>query len=158
MTVVPEIDTPGHTNAALASYAKLNCDGKAPPLYTGTDVGFSSLCIAKPVTYELLDDVLGQLARITPGPYLHIGGDEAHSTTPADYATFIGKAGPIVAKYGKNLMGWNEIGAATIAARLGRAVLGHRQGLGGRHPDRRATPSPRAPRSSCPRPTTPTST
>ena len=45
--VVPEIDMPGHTNAALASYAELNCDGVAPPLYTGTSVGFSSLCIDK---------------------------------------------------------------------------------------------------------------
>lgn len=116
MTVVPEIDGPGHTNAALASYANLNCDGKAPPLYTGTNVGFSSWCIAKPVTYELLDAVLGQLARLTPGPYLHIGGDEAHSTTPADYATFIQKVGPIVAKYGKKMAGWNEIGAAKIPA------------------------------------------
>jgi hexosaminidase len=114
MTVVPEIDGPGHTNAALASYTQLNCDDKAPPLYTGTDVGFSSWCIAKPVTYELLNDVLGQLARITPGPYLHIGGDEAHSTTPADYATFISKIGPIVGKYGKKMVGWNEIGSAKI--------------------------------------------
>jgi hexosaminidase len=114
MTVVPEIDGPGHTNAALASYAELNCDGKAPPLYTGTDVGFSSWCIAKPVTYELLNDVLGQLAKLTPGPYVHIGGDEAHSTTAADYATFIEKVGPIVSKYGKKMVGWNEIGAAKI--------------------------------------------
>ena len=116
MTVVPEIDGPGHTNAALASYAELNCDGKAPPLYTGTEVGFSSWCIAKPVTYELLDAVLGQLARLTPGPYLHIGGDEAHSTTPADYATFIQRVGQIVHKYGKKMVGWNEIGGADIAA------------------------------------------
>jgi hexosaminidase len=116
MTVVPEIDGPGHTNAALASYARLNCDGKAPPLYTGTDVGFSSWCIAKSVTYELLDDVLGQLARLTPGPYLHVGGDEAHSTTPADYATFIERVGPIVSEYGKKMAGWNEIGAAKIPA------------------------------------------
>jgi len=116
MTVVPEIDGPGHTNAALASYAELNCDGKAPPLYTGTEVGFSSWCIAKPVTYELLDAVLGQLAKLTPGPYLHIGGDEAHSTTPADYATFIQKVGPIVTKYGKKMAGWNEIGAGKIPA------------------------------------------
>ena len=45
--VVPEIDMPGHTNAALASYAELNCNGVAPPLYTGTNVGFSSLCVAR---------------------------------------------------------------------------------------------------------------
>jgi hexosaminidase len=116
ITVVPEIDGPGHTNAALASYAQLNCDDKAPPLYTGTNVGFSSWCIAKPVTYELLNDVLGQLSRLTPGPYLHIGGDEAHSTTPADYATYIQRIGPMVNGFGKTMVGWNEIGAAKIPA------------------------------------------
>jgi hexosaminidase len=116
ITVVPEIDGPGHTNAALASYAELNCDGKAPPLYTGTEVGFSSWCIAKPVTYRLLDDVLGQLARMTPGPYLHIGGDEAHSTTPEDYATFIQRVAQIVTAHGKKMDGWNEIGAGAIPA------------------------------------------
>ena len=68
------------------------------------------------MTYELLDDVLGQLARLTPGPYLHIGGDEAHSTTPADYATFIQRVGEIVHGHGKRIVGWNEIGGATIAA------------------------------------------
>jgi hexosaminidase len=52
LEVVPEIDMPGHTNAALASYPELNCDGVAPPLYTGTEVGFSSLCVGKPVTYD----------------------------------------------------------------------------------------------------------
>ena len=45
--IVPEIDMPGHTNAALASYAELNCDGKATELYTGTKVGFSTLCTSK---------------------------------------------------------------------------------------------------------------
>ena len=86
VTIVPEIDGPGHTNAALASYAQLNCDGKAPPLYTGTDTGFSSLCVNKDVTYTFERDVLAQLAALTPGPYLHIGGDEAQSTTATDYA------------------------------------------------------------------------
>jgi hexosaminidase len=114
MTVVPEIDGPGHTNAALASYAKLNCDGHAPPLYTGTDVGFSSLCIGKPVTYEFLDAVLGRLAKLTPGPYLHIGGDEAMSTKPADYAEYLRRVAAIVRRHGKTLSGWADIGAATV--------------------------------------------
>jgi hexosaminidase len=83
ITVVPEIDMPGHTNAALASYAGLNCDGVAPPRYTGTDVGFSSLCTSKELTYTFIDQVIGELAALTPGPYLHIGGDEAQSTTAA---------------------------------------------------------------------------
>jgi hexosaminidase len=113
ITIIPEIDMPGHTNAALASYAELNCDGKAPKLYTGTDVGFSSLCVSKPVTYTFLDDVIRELAAITPGPYIHIGGDEASSTSAADYKTFMGKVFPIVTKYGKQAIGWHDVAKAT---------------------------------------------
>ena len=71
---------PGHVHAALSSYPKLACDGKPSPLYTGIDVGFSSLCIGKPVTYDFVSDVVGELARLTPGPWIHIGGDEAMAT------------------------------------------------------------------------------
>lgn len=113
LRVVPEIDTPGHTNAALASYAELNCNGVAPPLYTGTNVGFSSLCVAKAVTYKFLDDVVREIAAMTPGPYLHIGGDEAHSTPHSDYVAFMDKVQPIVQKYGKTVMAWHEITGAT---------------------------------------------
>ncbi len=109
LEVIPEIDMPGHTNAALASYAELNCDGVAPPLYTGTNVGFSSLCVAKEVTYDFVDDVIRELAAITPGKYLHIGGDEAHSTPHEDYVKFMDRVQPIVAKYGKTVMGWHQL-------------------------------------------------
>jgi hexosaminidase len=114
--VVPEIDMPGHTNAALASYAELNCDGVAPQLYTGTSVGFSSFCIDKPITYEFIDDVVSQLAELTPGPYLHLGGDEAHSTPHEDYVTFVNKVDKIVSAHGKTMMGWEEITGASPAA------------------------------------------
>ena len=96
---------PGHTNAALASYPELNCDGVAPPLYTGIEVGFSSFCFDKEITYKFLDDVLGELAAITPGPYLHIGGDEVKTMTPEQYAAFIERAQGIVAKHGKTVIG-----------------------------------------------------
>jgi hexosaminidase len=109
VTIVPEIDGPGHTNAALASYAQLNCDGVAPPLYTGTDVGFSSLCVDKDLTYTFEQAVLGQLAALTPGPYLHVGGDEAQSTTAADYATFENRLLPLVARDHKIAIGWHDI-------------------------------------------------
>jgi hexosaminidase len=109
ITVVPEIDMPGHTNAALASYAELNCNGVAPSLYTGTNVGFSSLCVSKAVTYQFIDDVVRELAAITPGPYIHIGGDEASSTSAADYKTFMNKVLPIVTKYGKQAVGWHDV-------------------------------------------------
>jgi hexosaminidase len=115
ITVVPEIDTPGHTNAALASYAELNCDGTAPPLYTGIEVGFSSLCTSKELTYEFLDDVIGELAALTPGPYLHLGGDEAHSTRPEDYVRFIERVQELVHAHGKRLMGWEEIVRAGVS-------------------------------------------
>ncbi|MDK1347816.1 beta-N-acetylhexosaminidase [Streptomyces sp. 378] len=115
LEVVPEIDMPGHTNAALASYAELNCDGVAPPLYTGIEVGFSSLCVGKEITYDFVDDVIRELAALTPGRYLHIGGDEAHSTSHEDYVTFMDRVQPIVAKYGKTVVGWHQLTGATPA-------------------------------------------
>ncbi|HSO14295.1 MAG TPA: beta-N-acetylhexosaminidase [Anaerolineales bacterium] len=112
--VVPEIDTPGHTNAALASYPELNCDDKAPALYEGTEVGFSSFCIQKEITYKFLDDVIRELAAITPGPYIHIGGDEAHSTPEADYKKFIERIQQIVFAHNKIPIGWAEIGTVEL--------------------------------------------
>ncbi|ROQ68797.1 hexosaminidase [Streptomyces sp. 840.1] len=112
LEVVPEIDMPSHTNAALASYAELNCDGVAPPLYTGIEVGFSSLCAGKDVTYDFIDDVIGEMAALTPGRYLHIGGDEAHSTSHEDYAKIMNHAQATVGKYGKTVMGWHQITGA----------------------------------------------
>jgi hexosaminidase len=82
VTIIPEIDMPGHTTAALASYAELNCDGVAPPLFirTGNAIGFSSLCTDREITYRFVDDVLREVAELTPGEYLHIGTDETHAT------------------------------------------------------------------------------
>ena len=120
ITIVPEIDMPGHTNAALSSYAELNCNGQAPPLYTGTDVGFSSLCTSKQIVYTFVDNVLGELAALTPGPYLHIGGDEASATSAAQYATFMNQVQPIVVGKGKAVMGWHQIGASAVQHSPGR--------------------------------------
>jgi len=114
VTVVPEIDMPGHVHAALSSYPKLACDGKPSPLYTGIDVGFSSLCIDKPVTYDFVSDVVGELARLTPGSWIHIGGDEAMATKTADYVRFIDRVQSIVASAGKRMIGWEEIGRARL--------------------------------------------
>ncbi|MFT5863271.1 MAG: hexosaminidase [Flavobacteriales bacterium] len=114
ITIIPEIDMPGHTNAALASYPELNCDGQAPDLYTGMRVGFSSLCVDKELTYVFLDDVIGELAAMTPGKYIHIGGDESHATPKEDYISFLNKAQAIVRKHGKVVMGWEDISAATL--------------------------------------------
>ena len=114
VTVVPEIDTPGHTNAALASYAELNSSEESPALYTDTQVGFSSLWINSEITYKFLDNVIGELAALTPTPYIHIGGDEARSTSEEDYKYFIKRIQEIVVRHGKTAIGWSEIGEAEL--------------------------------------------
>jgi len=120
--IVPEIDMPGHVHAALSSYPKLACDGKPSPLYTGIDVGFSSLCVDKAVTYDFLSDEIGELARLTPGPFIHIGGDEAAATKAADYVKFVRRVEQIVESHGKRMIGWEEIGRARLD---GSTVLQH---------------------------------
>ena len=114
ITIVPEIDMPGHTNAALASYAELNCDGKATKLYSGIEVGFSTLCTDKDITYKFIDDVIKELAALTPGPYIHIGGDESHVTPMEDYIPFINRVQDIVVKHNKKVIGWDEIAHASL--------------------------------------------
>lgn len=114
ITIVPEIDMPGHTNAALASYAELNCNGKATELYTGTNVGFSSFCTGKELTYKFINDVVGEITALSPGPYFHIGGDESHATKIEDYIPFINKVQDIVVAHGKTVIGWDEIALTTM--------------------------------------------
>ncbi len=115
ITVVPEIDMPGHTNAALASYAVLNCDGVARPLYTGTRVGFSALCVQRETTYKFVDDVVREIAALTPGPYFHIGGDEVERLTAAQYRGFVERVEKIVHSHGKRMIGWGEIAPANLS-------------------------------------------
>ncbi len=114
ITIIPEIDMPGHTNAALASYPELNCNDSATQLYTGTEVGFSSLCTKKEITYKFVDDVFRELSEITPGPWIHIGGDESHATKKEDYIPFVNRVQQIVKAHGKQVIGWDEIALSTL--------------------------------------------
>ena len=118
ITVIPEIDMPGHTNAALASYPEFNCNekDKNPKLYTGTEVGFSTFCTRNEKVYGFIEDVFTELAAITPGPYLHIGGDESHATAKVDYIPFVNRVQGIVKKLGKQVIGWDEIATSTLQA------------------------------------------
>ena len=129
MTVVPEVDVPSHTHAIGLAYPDL---AEAPVItdtvreiaaqfggglpaagtpYTGFAVGFSSLKTRDEATYDFLADVLGELAAMTPGPYLHIGGDECLGTDPADFAEFIARVTEMVANLGKTPIAWHEAGA-----------------------------------------------
>ena len=114
ITVVPEIDMPGHTNAALASYSVLNCSDRSPALYTGIRVGFSSLCVSRESTYRFVDDVVREIASLTPGAWFHMGGDEVKTLSPAQYATFVERVQSIVRSHGKEMIGWDEIGATRL--------------------------------------------
>lgn len=128
ITIIPEIDMPGHINAALVSYKELNPGPainrepastrpnrpKAGEVYTGTEVGFSTLDVRKDVTFKFVNDVLRELADITPGPYLHIGGDEAAVTKKPDYIEFINRFKEIVEANGKKMIGWEEIAQANL--------------------------------------------
>nr|WP_221381214.1 beta-N-acetylhexosaminidase [Actinoplanes polyasparticus] len=116
ITVVPEIDLPGHVNAAQVAYPELTCDGEPVQPRTDPEVGYSSLCAGKEETYAFVEDVIRTVAALTPGPYLHIGGDEALSTTAEDYRTFMTRVLPMPGRYGKRAIGWHEMAAVDLPA------------------------------------------
>ncbi|MFD0517829.1 beta-N-acetylhexosaminidase [Paractinoplanes durhamensis] len=114
VTIVPEIDLPGHVNAAQVAYPELTCDGEPVGPRTDAEVGYSSLCANREETYAFVEDVIREVAALTPGPFLHIGGDEAFSTPPEDYRTFLTRVLPMVGKYGKRVVGWHEMAAVDL--------------------------------------------
>ncbi|MEU7906711.1 beta-N-acetylhexosaminidase [Actinoplanes sp. NPDC049118] len=114
VTIVPEIDMPGHVNAAQHAYPELTADGLAVPQRTDREVGYSSFVADQEGTYAFIEDVLREVAALTPGPYLHIGGDEAQATTAEDYRTFIQRVLPLVAKYEKRAIGWHEMAGVEL--------------------------------------------
>jgi len=77
-------------------------------------VGFSSLCANKEITYQFLEDVVREIAALTPGPYFHIGGDEAAATNETDYLQFVERIQRIVQAQGKQMVGWEEIAKAHL--------------------------------------------
>ncbi|MGW8361464.1 family 20 glycosylhydrolase [Streptomyces wedmorensis] len=120
MTVVPEIDGPGHTSAALASVANLNCNNTAISPYSGFDVGISLYCLsdAQHVSNvsSFLTTVIDTVAAMTPGPYVHLGGDETPQATSTQYAAYVSAATAAATAKGKTVMGWHQLGQSTIPA------------------------------------------
>ncbi len=135
VTIVPEIDMPGHFNAALIGNPEIACGRRAPAPFTGIDVGWSTICVDSAPSYALIDDVVREIAALTPGPYFHMGGDEVETLTPEQYARFVQRVQDIVARHGKTMVGWEEITAAQLQpgtiAQLWRAdSLKHPLGAG----------------------------
>lgn len=127
--IIPEIDFPGHIYSALVAYPELNCEelsniepkrATPPELYYGYEVGWSKLCLKKKEIYNFVDDVLMEMAEITKGPWLHIGGDEIEDPL---YETFVVKADSIVQQKGKITIGWEEVTKAEVSSTLIRQLL-----------------------------------
>ncbi|MBS7246415.1 MAG: beta-N-acetylhexosaminidase, partial [Bacteroidales bacterium] len=76
ITIVPEVDLPGHMVAALASYPELGCTGGPYEVRRIWGIADDVLCAGKDATYRFLDDVINEIADIFPGELFHIGGDE----------------------------------------------------------------------------------
>lgn len=109
--LIPEIDLPGHTQAALASYNELACDDVTNlSTYSGREVGFSKLCLTEPeVIYPWVRNVLQEIVNIFPSEYIHIGGDEIKDPL---YGEFIERAAEIVAELGRTPVAWEEASVA----------------------------------------------
>jgi hexosaminidase len=101
MTVVPEIDGPAHTGAAVTAMA------------TGTDPADIPIDPTNPAdnanVQTFLTKVIGEITAMTPGPYFHIGGDES-SLAASQYNHWVTSAADAAAADGKAIMGWSQIG------------------------------------------------
>ncbi len=128
ITVVPEVDTPGHTNAIIMSEYQdtanrllnghpedINCSTAHPPIwnYTG-DVGYSALCPSSDNTWTILTSIIKQLSAMASSQYYNIGGDEVPTNvlSQQQYASLVNREGSIVNAQGKTVMGWAEIAGA----------------------------------------------
>jgi hexosaminidase len=114
LTLVPEIDVPGHVGAALHAYGELSPSGEPSPAYTGAHVGFTKITLNEPATAPFVRDVFTEVASMTPGPYVHGGGDEVDTISEQDYKDFVGALGEVVAGTGKTLVVWQEAAAGKL--------------------------------------------
>ena len=135
VTIVPEIEGPGHSVSAVSAYPWLGCDGKQYPVRETWGVSTQIMCPTER-TFGFIDDVLGEVAALFPGPYIHIGGDEvprdAWETSPfvtglmkrghlKDYDAvqgyFTRRVDQIAAKHHRRIVGWDEILDGGVSSR-----------------------------------------
>lgn len=80
ITVIPEIELPGHSLAAVASYPHLGCTGKPTEVGTRWGVYDDVYCAGKESSFKFLEDVMDEVLALFPSKYIHIGGDEVVKT------------------------------------------------------------------------------
>jgi hexosaminidase len=113
ITVIPEIDVPGHVNAALVAYPELG-GGERPEPYTTWSSPGSSLDVGSEIALRFLGDVVSELAAVTPGEYVHLGGDEVEGMDHDAYVQFMWDACTLVLRHGKTPIVWEEAGVAKL--------------------------------------------
>ena len=109
ITVVPEIDVPGHVNAALRAYPELWGRPAPEPFTTWSSPGHS-LDVRSERVMRFLEDVLGSL----PGEYVHLGGDEVEGMDHEDYGRFMWEACSLALRLGKRPIVWEEAGVVRL--------------------------------------------
>ena len=127
--VVPEIEMPGHTSAAIAAYPELSCSGKPLDVPATWGVFRDVDCVGKDSTFTFLQNVLDEVTALFPSPYVHIGGDEVpdgvwdackacaqlaaangfKDDEQGLHGYFVGRIQKYLASKGKTLVGWDEI-------------------------------------------------
>jgi hexosaminidase len=128
MTLIPEVDSPGHDNAIIMSEygdtanpllngepQDIDCGTNNPPQWDYTqDVGYSALCPSSPNTWTILDAIISQIDALTAGPYHDLGGDEVPSTllSQSQYASLVNTEASYIQSEGKTVMGWADIAGA----------------------------------------------
>lgn len=113
ITVVPEIDVPGHVNAALVAYPELGGGERPEPFTTWSSPG-RSLDVGSEIALRFLGDVIGELVAVTPGDFIHLGGDEVEGMDHDAYVQFMWDACTIVLRHGKRPVVWEEAGVAKL--------------------------------------------
>jgi hexosaminidase len=116
VTIVPEVDSPGHTSALVRMYPELNTgrnqvEFELPPGHRHRAVWLDP---ELPATFELIGQVLADVARIFPSPYIHIGGDEPYGMPHDLYASYVRRVRDLVRSLGRRPMGWQESARAGL--------------------------------------------
>ena len=118
VTVVPEVDTPGHASAFAQMHPELNTgrnqvEFELPPGHRHHAVWLDP---ELPATFALVEEVLAGVAAIFPSPYLHIGGDEPYGMPHDLYTSYVQRVRDVVRSVGKRPLGWQESARAGLGA------------------------------------------
>ena len=115
ITIIPEVDIPGHTAAIFAAYPDFKNAVKFKTNVNIPGQAFNALDVDDPKAMQFTEDVIAELAALAPGNYIHIGGDEAIGLPHDKFVRFINKTREIVLKNVKKMVGWQETARADIS-------------------------------------------